>query len=167
MHEHRVIERMIALLGEELQVMPSEGRADPAFLEAATDFLRTYADRCHHGKEEDILFRLLAEKDLDPELADDMAGLIEDHTFARTVTGRLIDANERYAAGDLSALGEIQDHIAALVGLSVHREGPALPKPNVDTSPTKRGAGARRLRRVRPRADPEIQAVVATWRARS
>ncbi len=28
------------------------------------DLIRTYADRCHHGKEEEILFKTLNAKDL-------------------------------------------------------------------------------------------------------
>jgi hemerythrin-like domain-containing protein len=115
MREHRVIERMIAVLDSELRAMRAERRADPAFIETATDFIRTYADRCHHGKEEDILFRRLAEKDLEPQLAEAMAGLIEDHAYARSVTRRLVDANKRYAAGDSSAIEEIEYAIATLV----------------------------------------------------
>ena len=32
---------------------------DPVFIDTAVDFIRTYADRCHHGKEEDLLFKAL------------------------------------------------------------------------------------------------------------
>ncbi len=62
MIEHRLIERMIKVMQEGLQRMKTERKADPLFIETAVDFIRTYADQCHHGKEEDILFRVMALK---------------------------------------------------------------------------------------------------------
>jgi len=71
MIEHRLIERMIGLMSQELErirnniaVDPEFAFVDPVFIDTAVDFLRIYADRCHHGKEEDILFAELAAKDL-------------------------------------------------------------------------------------------------------
>ena len=113
MTEHRVIERMIAVLRTELDTMQRESRTDPALIDTAVDFIRTYADRCHHGKEEDILFARLAEKDLDPEVAREMQELIEDHVHARGLTRQLVDANVRYAAGDEASVGEIEEFVVA------------------------------------------------------
>lgn len=113
--EHRLIERMIALMREQLTVIDDTGTVDPHFIDATTDFIRTYADRCHHGKEEDILFRELAKKDLDPALKADMEGLIADHVFGRQTTGQLVAANEAYRAGDESALPAIRSAIQTLV----------------------------------------------------
>ena len=115
MTEHRVIERMIAVLRSELDRMQREQRADPAFVDVAVDFIRTYADRCHHGKEEDILFARLAERDLDAELAREMQELIEDHAYARGLTRQLVDANARCAAGEAEALDDIEAMLRALV----------------------------------------------------
>jgi hemerythrin-like domain-containing protein len=114
-HEHRIIERMIAIMSRELESMGRQGRVDPAFIDTATDFIRTYADRCHHGKEEDILFRRLSAKDLDAQLARSMADLIEDHVRARAMTRRLVEANRRYAAGDTATLREIESAVQELV----------------------------------------------------
>jgi len=66
MVEHRLIERMIAVIHRELGRMESENKVDPLFVDTAVDFVRTYADRTHHGKEEYILFRDLNKKDLSP-----------------------------------------------------------------------------------------------------
>ena len=115
MAEHRVIERMLEILKREVESMAREGRVDPVFIDTATDFIRTYADRCHHGKEEDILFRRLADKPLDTELAEMMSGLIDDHVRGRAMTRRLVDANDRYRAGDTSPLEEIEACVRELV----------------------------------------------------
>ena len=114
MAQHRVIERMLAILETELGSMTEHGSVDPALIDTATDFIRTYADRCHHGKEEDILFRRLADKPLDDELAEAMTGLIEDHVRARSMTRSLIEANTRYRSGDVSALSEIETSVRDL-----------------------------------------------------
>jgi len=115
MAEHRVIERMLAILERQLTVVAETRTVDPGLIDAATDFIRTYADRCHHGKEEDILFRRLADKPLDEQLAEVMAGLIADHVRGRSMTRNLIEANNRYRSGDTSALGEIESGVRDLV----------------------------------------------------
>ena len=64
MIEHRLIERMIRLLKKEIELIESGKKPDPEFIYCAADFLHSYADRTHHGKEEDILFRELSKKAL-------------------------------------------------------------------------------------------------------
>ena len=64
MIEHRLIERMIDVVREELKIVENKNKLDPDFVDRTVDFIRTYADRCHHGKEEDILFRELGGKKL-------------------------------------------------------------------------------------------------------
>jgi hemerythrin-like domain-containing protein len=115
MREHRVIERMLAVLSRELEAMHEQGRVDPGLIDVATDFIRTYADRCHHGKEEEILFRRLGERDLDTQLATVMVGLIEDHMHGRVLTKQLVDANRRYARGEGEALAEIESALQGLI----------------------------------------------------
>ena len=62
MIEHRLIERMVKLMGRHVGMISSSSRADTHFIGSAVDFIRVYADRCHHGKEEDLLFPLLQQK---------------------------------------------------------------------------------------------------------
>ncbi len=99
MIEHRLIERMIALLEAELGSMAATGKVDDHFLDDVIDFFRKYADLCHHGKEEDIFFKQLDEKPLSAEHKAMMDGLIEDHVFARNTVERLVAAKESYLAG--------------------------------------------------------------------
>ena len=115
MAEHRVIERLLAVLETQLRVMAETRTADPAVIDTAVDFILSYADRCHHGKEEDILFQRLAEKPLDDELSAVMAGLVEDHARGRTMTRSLIKANNEYRSGDAAALSEIEACVRDLV----------------------------------------------------
>jgi len=115
MIEHRLIERMIALIKRTLSQIEQEEKVDPIFVEIAVDFIRTYADRTHHGKEEEILFRDLKEKELSKEDRRLMNDLIEEHVQGRESTKKLIEANSRYRNGDKSALAEIASNFRSLV----------------------------------------------------
>ncbi len=107
MIEHRLIERMAALLRAQIKKIDESNRPDAGFLMIAVDFMRTYADRVHHGKEEDILFKALATKKLEPEHAKIMNELIEEHKRAREMVAALLAAREKYVNGDSQSLKEI------------------------------------------------------------
>jgi hemerythrin-like domain-containing protein len=114
MIEHRLIERMIALIADQLERIRSLHEADPVFIEKAVDFIRTYADRTHHGKEEDILFRELDERPLSPEDRKVMHELVEEHELGRRTTRALVEATRRYQNGDAAALAEIEEKLELL-----------------------------------------------------
>lgn len=115
MIEHRLIERMVSLLKEELRTIGETNEAHLDLIDNAVDFFRTYADRCHHGKEEDILFRDLAKKKLSPEHKRIMDELIHEHVFGRETVGKLFSAKERYGTGERDALDSIVDLLKTLV----------------------------------------------------
>ena len=54
--EHQLILRMIALVDKNTALMEQESFHDWTFFLDAVDFIRNYADRFHHAKEEDVLF---------------------------------------------------------------------------------------------------------------
>ena len=114
MIEHRLIERMISIIKDVLKQIESTQKIDPVFVDTAVDFIRIYADRTHHGKEEDILFRDLSKRALSAEDQQVMQKLIEDHVFARQKTQALVKANTRYRKGDKSALADIADKLRTL-----------------------------------------------------
>jgi hemerythrin-like domain-containing protein len=64
MQEHRTIERMITLIKNEMARISETGKVNPNLIDVTIDFIRTYADHCHHGKEEGILFRELSKNGL-------------------------------------------------------------------------------------------------------
>ncbi|MBN1269968.1 MAG: hemerythrin domain-containing protein [Kiritimatiellae bacterium] len=112
--EHRVIERMIDIMRAKVADARKNGRIDPLFIDTAVDFIRTYADRTHHGKEEDIYFRVLGTKDLSSDDQRVMNELVEEHKRARKMVRDLVDAKGRYVAGDGSALEVILGKLEAL-----------------------------------------------------
>ncbi|MGD8769291.1 MAG: hemerythrin domain-containing protein [Desulfobacterales bacterium] len=115
MIEHRLIERMIALIKQKLNQIETTNQVDPLFIDTIVDFIKIYADRTHHGKEEDILFRELNKRDLSEEDQLLMNKLIEEHILGRNTTQKLVEANNRYNNGDKSALTEIVSNLRLLV----------------------------------------------------
>jgi hemerythrin-like domain-containing protein len=90
MVEHRLIERMIKVLKAKHVTMSETEKLDLNLIVVTADFFRTYADRCHHGKEEDILFRELARKNLSEIDKKTMQELIEEHKHARKTVRDLL-----------------------------------------------------------------------------
>jgi len=116
MIEHRLIERMIKLMEIEIHNIGKNSKPDVSFIENACDFLKTYADRCHHGKEEDILFSKLKDKDLSEEHKEILNQLINEHKFARKTTSELVTANQKYKDGLKDNLTDIHKHLKTLTG---------------------------------------------------
>jgi hemerythrin-like domain-containing protein len=114
MIEHRLIERMISVIKDILAKIESKHSIDPVSVDIAVDFIRVYADRTHHGKEEDILFRELNNKPLTEEDRHIMTELIEEHVFARQTTKAVIQANNRYRNGDKTPLADIAARLLTL-----------------------------------------------------
>lgn len=112
--EHRVIEKMLGVVFKDAERIKASGRVDPVFIDTAVDFIRTYADRTHHGKEEDILFRELARKNMSPALKKTMDELVEEHMYARGKVKALVEAKEGYVKGDGSKAKEVADLLGEL-----------------------------------------------------
>jgi hemerythrin-like domain-containing protein len=117
MKEHRLIERLINLMDSQAEETEKEDKIDPDFLVFAIDFLKTYADKCHHGKEEDILFKTLEQKSLSPEYKEMIKDLLRDHLRSRKMVDALAESKDKYIHGDKGALKDITDYIQNLIQL--------------------------------------------------
>lgn len=114
MFEHRTIERVIKRLCALADEMDAGAPLDPLLVDKLVDFLVTYADHTHHGKEELILFRELGNKDMTAEDAAEMELLKEQHRFGRAQKLLLVDAKDRYCAGYGNARVELAQSARAL-----------------------------------------------------
>jgi len=106
---------MVAALDKELKHINERSRADVELLTVAVDFFRTYADRTHHGKEEDILFRELAKKPLSPKHKRIMDELVAEHVYARNTVSALVGAKNNYKEGNPESLKDIIKYVAELL----------------------------------------------------
>lgn len=115
MTEHRLIEKMLNSIDKKVAIMKMNNEIDPVFIDNTIDFIRTYADRTHHGKEEDILFRELEKKDMSTHDRKAMQDLIEEHGYARKIVGDIVGAKKNYQQGDAAARPTIIDGLRSLI----------------------------------------------------
>src|SRR5512146_3375493 len=85
MIEHRLIDRMLKLMRIELDRIGAYGKADPELIESMATFMKEYADICHHGKEEQILFPRLSEKPISSDMKRMVDDLTQEHRFVRSL----------------------------------------------------------------------------------
>lgn len=115
MIEHRLIEKMLIITGKELERIKNDRVVDPVFVDTVVDFIRTYADRTHHGKEEDILFKELEHKNLSEKDKKGMKELVDEHVLARKIVKELVDANAEYGKGNISKIDVITEKLTFLI----------------------------------------------------
>ena len=115
MIEHRLIEKMLKITSHELDSIKKDRIADPIFIDTIVDFVRTYADRTHHGKEEDILFKELENKKLNNNDIKGMQELIDEHISARKIVKELVEATNNYTNGDSTNIDIIIEKLSFLI----------------------------------------------------
>ena len=115
MVEHRLIMRMISLIDQEVKRIEKSNIVDQSFVDKTVEFLRSYADRTHHGKEENILFRDLAKKKLSDIDNSIMNELVQEHAAGRATTAALVAAAETCRNGDASGLPVIKECLRKFV----------------------------------------------------
>ena len=101
----------------ELHRITAEEQVDINFIGKAVEFMRTYGDRCHHGKEENILFAALADKSISAEHERTRRRLMQEHARARQMLAALVDATEEYVDDKEGALTTIAEYLEGLVEL--------------------------------------------------
>jgi hemerythrin-like domain-containing protein len=104
--EHRVIERVLAAL-ERLTEKPALASLDS--WKKALDFIRRFADQCHHLKEEKILFLALEEHGI-PNEGGPIGMMLIEHEEGRSYVRAMFDALGKIEAGDSSAQAALYDN---------------------------------------------------------
>lgn len=102
MNEHRVIEQVLACLDRMADDAAAKGRIDVPSARDAVAFLRTFADSCHHGKEEARLFPALERCGM-PKDAGPTAVMREEHEIGRAHVRAMDEATTSFERGDAAA----------------------------------------------------------------
>src|SRR5574341_1140537 len=80
--EHALILQALDALERKIAQVESGAPADRVYFEKAVEFLRTFADKCHHGKEEHLLFKTMVERGF-PREAGPIAVMLHEHDVGR------------------------------------------------------------------------------------
>lgn len=116
MMEHRLIEQVLGSMETFVDRMNSGEDVDRARVVQYADFLRNFADKCHHGKEEDRLFAVMVEHGF-PKEHGPIAVMLADHEESRGHVKALAEVGA--GSGPLNAAdrARISKHALAYIPL--------------------------------------------------
>ncbi len=107
--EHQLILRMIALVEKNTErTLQGRFRNWQFFLDAV-DFIRNYADRFHHAKEEDVLFVALVKNGM-PEKSSPIEAMLMEHDQGRVFVRAVEDGAQRAMLGELGQIPVIAEN---------------------------------------------------------
>ena len=116
MTEHRAIERMLAVLDAAAGRIEAGEKVRAGLFREAVDFVRNFADRCHHGKEEENLFPRLEQRGV-PSSGGPIGVMLFEHEEGRGLIGAIDAALDAYERGDAAAARTIAQSARAYVEL--------------------------------------------------
>lgn len=128
MNEHRIIEQVLDCLGKVLEQCTAENRLDRHVARQLIEFFRGFVDRCHHGKEEEQLFRVMEANGFSGGCSP-VAVMLREHELGRLYVQGMEAAIEPAAAGDPEALKWFIQHgqsYRKLITEHIHKEDTCL-----------------------------------------
>ncbi len=114
--EHRFIEKVVKACYVTVEEISGGGPVDPELLGKIIDFMRVYADRCHHGKEEALLFPALGEKGV-PITGCPIGALSAEHVQGRHLVAALAEALERFQGCEPGAAEAVLENLRGITAL--------------------------------------------------
>jgi hemerythrin-like domain-containing protein len=99
--EHQWILKVAGALEEILSRGTEEG-LDFDAIEECVDFIRLFADACHHGQEEDLLFPALEARGM-PRDAGPIAVMLHEHQMGRAFVQRMVRSMSEARQGNAEA----------------------------------------------------------------
>lgn len=97
--EHKLILRMIGLVERNTALMEAGRFRDWQFFLDAVDFIRSFADRFHHAKEEDVLFAALVANGM-PAQNSPVAAMLMAHDQGRSFVRGMEEAAQKALDGE-------------------------------------------------------------------
>ncbi len=90
-HEHQAILSALGILDRIAKRIGGGGRPEPKDLRDFLGFLKEFADKCHHGKEEGILFPALVKAGI-PEKGGPVGVMLSEHVQGRKLIAEMESA---------------------------------------------------------------------------
>ena len=113
--EHALILEALDAIERKLSALEGGASTDRAYFEKAVQFLRTFADQCHHGKEEDLLFKSMVDRGF-PRQAGPIAVMLYEHDAGRAFIRGMADGAAAVGT-DPAAAKRIVENGRGYVGL--------------------------------------------------
>jgi hemerythrin-like domain-containing protein len=126
--EHTAILRMLDATEEVARRLRSGAAVDSEILDGLLEFFKIFADRCHHGKEEDLLFPMLERKGM-PRHGGPVGVMLHEHEIGRALIREMARTATALAAGESSAAGNwsaAADQYVSLLRAHIQKENEIL-----------------------------------------
>jgi hemerythrin-like domain-containing protein len=114
--EHRVIERVITALETGARRLQTGQPIRPEFFLDAAQFIKGFADGCHHRKEEGVLFKAMADNGM-PAQGGPVGVMLSEHEQGRVYTRGMRENAEKLLAGDATAKQGVIENALGYAGL--------------------------------------------------
>ncbi len=113
--EHEGVKIMLSILEKVCQQLEAVGSLNKEHFEGILEFLKVFVDKCHHGKEEDLLFPALIDVGVPKE--GPIAVLLHEHERGRHYVKAMGEAYATYTAGDKSTSKDIKQNAQGYISL--------------------------------------------------
>ncbi|HNW57446.1 MAG TPA: hemerythrin domain-containing protein [Bacteroidales bacterium] len=127
-HEHKAIELMLGIMSKIADNIKNGKGFNIAEIDKIVDFLKTFADKCHHGKEENVLFPALVAAGI-PKENGPVGVMLHEHTLGRGLIKEINEGAESFKSGNSTASFAIADSMlkyATLLHNHIHKENNIL-----------------------------------------
>jgi hemerythrin-like domain-containing protein len=114
--DHRAIERMLAILEAAAERIEHGERVQPDVFRQGVDFVRNFADRCHHAKEEENLFPRMEARGV-PRDGGPIGVMLFEHEQGRAFAWAIAAAIDAYEADGQAAAPVIAENARGYVDL--------------------------------------------------
>jgi hemerythrin-like domain-containing protein len=112
--EHRVIEVVLGVLEKAADALDRGREVPRELLEKSLDFIRGFADTCHHAKEEELLFPTLQQRGI-PSEGGPVGVMLHEHEMGRGFVRGASEAFEAWSKGDRTKGPEIARNLRGYV----------------------------------------------------
>jgi len=115
-HEHQIILSVLDAAEREAGAIAAGEPVDAERLGKFVDFIRTFADKCHHAKEEDILFVRMGDKGF-PRDGGPIGVMLHEHDLGRAHVAAIVESTAAAAAGDADARSRVVENLTGYANL--------------------------------------------------
>jgi len=126
--EHKAILQMLEIINAVCERLQAGQSVNPDHLEQIVEFIQDFADRCHHGKEEEFLFKAMEEAGI-PRQGGPIGVMMNEHETGRGFVKDMSDAVREYRDGDSKAGLKFADYAlnySELLTSHIHKENNIL-----------------------------------------
>jgi hemerythrin-like domain-containing protein len=113
--EHQGIKIVFRILEKICEKLKADATLNTDHFEGILEFFKVFVDKCHHGKEEDLLFPALEEAGIPRQ--GPIAVMLSEHVMGRNYVRAISEAYSGYKAGNTSASAGLIENAERYISL--------------------------------------------------